>query len=151
MLPAGVYAGDFQGAGGHMWSTVRMDRNYPRACGLLHRQCALGCGTASRRRQSEYCRAHGPIHIHTWAVLAVENGSIREWLVVDCRTSIPEDTCGYNFFLGWFLRRNLLTWADDDPHLWRAIFTNDFKDLEIRNNLGQSIREPISLHGPLIR
>jgi len=30
----------------------------------------------------------------------VDNGSIMEWLVVDCRTSVPHDTCGYfSFFL----------------------------------------------------
>lgn len=39
----------------------------------------------------------------------VDDGTIKEWLVVDCRTSIPEDNCGCPFFLQGFLRRNLLT------------------------------------------
>jgi hypothetical protein len=30
----------------------------------------------------------------------VDDGSIREWLVVDCRTSIPQDSCGFFSFSG---------------------------------------------------
>jgi hypothetical protein len=77
----------------------------------------------------------------------VEDGSIKQWLVVDCRTSIPQDTCEGGFFPE---SRNLLTWADEDSHLWRAIFSNKFQDLEIRNDQGTLIHGPFALHGPVI-
>ena len=56
------------------------------------------------------------------------------------------------FFPSGFLRRNLLTRADDGyPHLWHAIFGNDFQDLEIRDAMGSAILEPVALRMPEFR
>lgn len=94
-------------------------------------------------RLSEHCdRFVGNGRYTPW----IEDGSLRDWLIIDCRTSFPHEYSRSTPLLP----KLFLPWLNSSvevpgTRLWRAVFSSDYTSLQILNASNQVVVPEFSL------
>ena len=75
---------------------------------------------------------------------SIQQGLLTDWLILDCRRSIPRKHCKNLYFL-CFLSFMWLTSKGPGPKLWRIIFSEDYSRARILNGDNEEIHPEFCL------
>lgn len=86
---------------------------------------------------AEHCKSFERDGIYNQAIQRV---IISDWLLLDCRHTVPRDPCKILFFFCPSLYRSL-TSTDSQAKLWRVVFSDDYERVRILDNRNEVCNE----------